>query len=138
MGPWAFRGRGPRGHCLRRTGPSEQELIEVSVRRDRGADLARVVGLAPLDHVRYPPRLQELSDELRGGRVASFFLRRWVTALGQHALDQAIHLGQGFRRRVDDQRLEALPFGLPLVAIETRFDHENKMRAYDPFETLLA
>jgi len=24
------------------------------------------------------------------------------------------------------------------VAIETRFDHENKMRAYDPFETLLA
>jgi hypothetical protein len=83
-------------------------------------------------------RLQELGDELDVCSVSRSFLGRRVTALGQETLDQSVDLGQGFRRRVDDQGLECLPLGLPLVAIETWFSHENSMRAADPFETLLA
>ena len=130
--------------CVTSTGRSrrrlrwfrEQELVEVAIAGDRGADRARVVGLPRLDQARDPPRLQELGNELRVGGPAGSFLGRRVTTLDQQALDEAIRLRQGLRRRIDEQGLETLPLRLPLVAIETGSDHENRMRATDPFETL--
>ena len=114
----------------------EQELVEVSVARNRDGEFARVIGLPRFDPARDPPRLQELGDELRVCGIAGSFLGRGITALDQHALDQAVHLGQGFGRRIDEQRLETSPLSLPIAAIETGIGHKNRMRTYDPFETL--
>ncbi len=60
-----------------------------------------------------------------------------VAAPAEHPLDQSVELGQRLRRRVHDERLEPLPFGLPLVFVEARFGHEQRMRTQEAFETLL-
>ncbi len=115
-----------------------KELVEAAIGGDRGADVARVDRLARLDEVRDPTRFQELGDELGVGRVRRFFLGGGVATPDQHPLDQPIHLRQGLRGGVDHQGLETLPLRLPVVPIDAGFDHGRGMRAYDPFETLLA
>src|SRR5438874_246721 len=106
---------------LRRSVFAEKELIEVAVTGNRGPDFARVDGFAPIDEGRDSSRLEKLGDDLGLGRFASLLFGRRVAPVRQHALDQAIDLRQGFSRRIDDQRLESLPLGLPLVQIKTWF-----------------
>jgi hypothetical protein len=65
-------------------------------------------------------------------------LGRRIAALDQHSLDQALDFRQGLGRRVNDQGLEPLPFGFPVMSIKARFRHDKEMRIADPFETLVA
>lgn len=123
---------------LRRAPLAEQELVQIPVCGHRSADVARVDRLSALDVVRDPARLEELGHHFGIRGLVRLLLGKREPALGQHPLNQIVELRQRFRRRVDDERLQRLPLRLPLVSIEPWFDHGGKMRAADPFETLIA
>ena len=137
-GAMGVQARAPGGHDLWGLVLAKEELVEAAIGGDRSADLSRVDRLARFDEVRDPAGFQELGDEPGVGRGRRFFLGGGVTTLDQHALDQPIHLRQGLRGGIDHQGLETLPLRLPVVPIDAGFDHGRGMRAYDPFETLLA
>jgi hypothetical protein len=111
---------------LRRAPLAEQELVQIPIARNCRADVAGADRLAALDQVRDPPRLEELGDDRRIGRLMRGVLREWESALGHHSLDQCVDLRQRLGRRVDDERLQRLPLALPFVSVEPGFDHVGK------------
>jgi phosphoribosylamine---glycine ligase len=114
----------------------DEELVEVAGAGDGGADVAGVDGLPGLDEVRDPARLEEFGCDLGVGGLARRCLVGRKATLLHHPLDEAVQLRQRLGRRVDDERLEALPLALPLVPIESGFDHDERMRRRTGFETL--
>ena len=110
-------------------------LVEVAVARDRHADVARVDRFPGVGEASDPARLEEFGDDLRLDRLERKLLGHGVTASDHHPLDQTVDFGQRLRGRVDDERLEALPLRLPLVPIESGFDHGGILRRRTCFQT---
>jgi len=124
--------------ALRRAVSDEQEFVQVAVGGDSCAEVARVGRFGRFDEPRDSACLEKLGDDCRVGCAGCLVLGRRIAALDQHSLDQAVDFRQGLGRRVDDQGLEPLPLGFPVMPIKAGFAHDKEMRIADPFETLVA
>jgi hypothetical protein len=100
-------------------------LVDLAIEADRLADVAGIEILAAVDHhpecVGRPVRAEHLGVD----PVVVDRIRRvdGIARLRQHPPDEIVELGQRLDRRVDDERLELLPFGLPFVVVKSGFDH---------------
>ncbi len=61
-------------------------------------------------------------DAFLGRALDLTFLER-VSAFDQHASDEAVELRESLGRRVDDERLQRRPLGLPLVSVQAGLHH---------------
>jgi hypothetical protein len=65
-------------------------------------------------------------DPERGEHLGiNALLPGFMPTLGEQAADEVVELRQRLRGRVDDERLEHLPLGLPLVAVEPWLLHRE-------------
>ena len=101
---------------------------QVAIEADSHADVSRIDVVAPVDLLRDLVRGAERRCDLRVDALVVDRIRgrRRITRLVEHAREQPVHLGEGFQRRVDDERLELGPRRLPLVAVEARLLHGHR------------
>ena len=103
----------------------EDVLVDLAIEADGLPDVAGIEVLAAVD----------VHPDLVGGPVGAEYLgvdalvvdriRRvdGIARLDQHPPDEIVELGKRLGRRVDDERLEPCPLGLPFVAVKPGFDH---------------
>ncbi len=112
---------------------SDQELVERPVAVYGRGDIARGHTLRPcLDQPHHVTCSLKLRDDLAIVPLAGDGIVERVAALGQHPLDEMVELGQGLGRCVRHLFLERLPLGLPLVPVESWFEHRLPASPREP------